>query len=358
MISKKRSQEIFLDLVNIYSPSGHEEKLAKYLIDFFAKLGKRARRDKIGNVIMHLPGKGEPLLVCAHLDTLPAKTAIKPIVKNGVIASDGTTILGADDKAGIAPILCAVEHLIKNNKPHRSLELVFTVNEEIDNAGAVNLNYKKLKSKQAILIDDCAKLGRITLASPFLYDLEIKVKGKSVHAGDSPEKGVNALQVASRAIAELKIGRINKYTTTNLVLVEGGKDASEVPGEIVIKGEARSLRQEMALEQIDKINKTFKKYVRRFRAKLYFKSKLFAKGYEHKKSSPLVKTLADLNTEFGLKTVYQKTVFMTDANIFNARRIEMVNISFGGFGCHTNKERISVDELQQLSEYLTVLFLL
>lgn len=354
MITKKRSREIFLDLVKIYSPSGKEDAVAKYIVDFFKVLKKRARRDKHGNVTVNIPGDAESLLLCAHMDTVPAENEIKPTVKKGVIKSDGTTILGADDKAGIASILCAIEHLVLSNKPHRSLELVFTVGEEVDHSGAFNLNYKKLRSKEAILIDDCAKLGRVTLASPFLYELEIRVKGKSAHIGALPQRGVNALQIASKAIGEIRLGRINRTTTVNLGLISGGTEVSEIPGEVIIKGEVRSIKQEKALENIDKINRVFKKFVRRYKARLYFRSKLFVKGYEHNKTNKLIKSIDALNKEFGFKTVYQKDHYLTDANVFNSKGIEMVNISFGGHGEHTNKEWIKIDELKNLAEYLVV----
>jgi tripeptide aminopeptidase len=352
MISKLQITKTFIDLVTIDSLSGKEAKVATYIVKYLKNLKIKVVRDKYKNVLATIPGIGEPLLLCAHMDTVEPGRGIKPIVKNNIIKSDGTTVLGGDDKAGITEILEAVKYLKQKKISHRALELIFTREEETTFAGSLNLNYKKIKSKEALILDLARIPGNITMASPFIYIIDIKVKGRAAHAGSFPEKGINAISVASSAIAELKIGRINKSTTSNIGTIKGGVIRNGVPELVTIRAEVRSFKQESALKQVDIINKAFKKAIRRYKAKLVFKVKLDCHGYSHLRNNKLVKQIAETNKLVKVKTSYIKSGGVSDANVFMMKNINTVDIAIGGKNIHSTKESIKISEMQTIIEFL------
>jgi len=351
MINKKQITKTFLDLVAIDSLSGKEAKVATYIIRYLKKLKIKVNRDRYKNVIARLDGVGEPIILSAHMDTVGPGRGIKPVVKKNIIKSDGSTILGADDKAAIAEILEAVKYLKQKGLKHRPLELVFTREEESDFSGALNLDYKKLKAKDVLVLDYSLPPGAIVLKSPFIYIFDIKVKGRAAHAGDSPEKGINAIKVAGDAIADLKIGRINKSLVTNIAIVKGGTARNTVPDLLEIKGEVRAFNQETALRQVDIISKAFKKSVRKHKAKLTFKTKLDCHGYVHKRSNHLVKEIVLASKELRIKNVYLSQG-VSDANVFNRKGMNAVVISKGGRNPHTTKENIKISEMQTVTKFL------
>lgn len=352
MIRPKQVTKTFIDLVKIDSLSGKERKVAAYIIKYLKDLGIKSGRDSYGNVIARVSGNGEPFILSAHMDTVQPGIEIKPIIKKGIIKSDGTTILGADDKAGITAILEAVKECKKKKLRHRPLELIFTREEEIGCVGARQLNFKKLKAKEGLAIDSTSSLGHITLAEPFIYVIEIWVKGRAAHGGAHPEKGIDALRIVAKALNEIKLGRIDKSTTANMGIIKGGTAFNTVPENIYIKGDARSHFLKKAQQQVDIINKAFKKQVRLKKARLKFKATLALKGFNYLRSDKLIKKIADLNKDMKFKTVFERSGGVSDASIFAGKGVKVINISYGGRGGHTTKETIKVRELTRLTEFL------
>lgn len=352
MIIKKQVLKTFIQLVTIDSPSGEEKKVGDYIVRYLKKIKIKAVRDSYGNLIAKVPGTGAPLLLSAHMDTVEPGKGIKPMVKGNIIKTNGTTILGADDKAGITGILEAASYLKKKKIKHRPLELIFTREEEVGLKGAANLNYKKVKAKEGLVIDSDKPLGHITLAAPFIYKIDIRIKGRGAHAGAEPEKGINAIQIAAKAMSEFKIGRINKSTTNNIGVIQGGSVVNSVPAEVTIKAEARSHDIKLAQEQVDIMNKAFKKHVRRFKARLYFKAKLECYGYKHLRNDSFIKTIAQVNKRLGNKVVYYASGGAGDANVMAGKKIKAVVISYGGANCHTTKEIARISELVKATKFL------
>ncbi len=200
-INQKRLVSEFIKLVKISSESGEEQEIIKYLKKELQKLGFKTFIDKTGNLIARNSEKPK-LILSAHTDTVKQGKNIKPIItKSGVIKTDGSTILGADNKSGIAAIL-EVLRMVKDNKQKIGLEVVFTVSEEIGLIGSSNLDFKKLKAKKAINID--GRPGRIDAGEPATMHFDIEITGKAAHAGLRPEEGINAIRIASESISKIK----------------------------------------------------------------------------------------------------------------------------------------------------------
>ena len=249
MINEKRMAETFMDLVRIDSVSREERRLALYLQDLLRSLGAQTVFDNsaaqtgsdTGNLIARFKGHStaSPLLFSAHMDTVEPGRGISPILQNGRITSDGTTILGADDKSALAIFIEMLRVLKESGRPYPPLEFVFSTCEEIGLLGAKHLDWSLISARHGYVLDTRDPGGLVTRA-PSANRLKITVVGRDAHAGSTPEKGINAIWVAARAIATLELGRVDAETTCNLGVIHGGDATNIVPKQVEVDGEVRS----------------------------------------------------------------------------------------------------------------------
>ncbi len=267
MVNRERLAETFEFLVKIDSVSKKEGKIAKELEKILKSMGASVHYDnagekiggETGNLIAWLDGDIDmpPLMLNAHMDTVEPGEGVKPVLKDGVFYSDGTTILGADDKSAIAIIIETLNVLKEDKIPCGPLEIVFTISEEIGLLGAKHLDYSMIKSKSGYTIDAMDIEGIVTRA-PGANRFEIKIYGKDAHAGAAPEQGINAILLASKAISTLNLGRIDHETTCNIGTIQGGNATNIVPKLVTIKGETRSHDPEKLENLTGKILDAFK----------------------------------------------------------------------------------------------------
>jgi len=239
----------FLDMVKIDSVSRKEHRLCQALQKMLLPLGAEIIIDNAahkiegncGNLIARFPGtiSGPSLMFCAHMDTVEPGENVNPIISDGLFKSDGTTVLGGDDKSGIAVLIECMRVIKENNIPHGPIELVFTVGEEVGLMGAKNLQYDHLAASYGYVLD-VKDPDTIITHAPSAVRFEITITGKDAHAGMEPEKGINSIHLAAKAIAALPVGRVDHETTLNVGLIEGGAGTNIVPKTTTIQGEARS----------------------------------------------------------------------------------------------------------------------
>jgi len=249
IIDQDRLAKTFLELVRIDSVSREEGALCRYLTRRLGQLSVETLVDDAGeavdgdcgNLIGRYGGNrdAQPLLLSAHMDTVEPGRGVEPVFENGVFRSRGNTILGADDKCGIAIILEALELMVEHDQPCGPLELLFSVCEEIGLQGAKHLAFDQFKAQEGYVLDTRNPEVIITRA-PAANRIRLEIGGRAAHAGAEPEKGINAIELAARAIASLKLGRIDHETTCNIGMVEGGVAVNIVPDRVVVHGEARS----------------------------------------------------------------------------------------------------------------------
>jgi tripeptide aminopeptidase len=344
---------LFTDLCRIDSPSGEETEVANHIIRHMDRHKIKAIRDNYGNVIARIAGEGKPLMLSAHLDTVEPGRGVKPVARNGIIRSDGRTILGADDKAGLAVAMAVAEAAVEQGRRIRPLELVFTRQEETELDGVRHLDWKGIKAREGFILDGSDDPGRITIASPYIYNVDIQVTGRAAHAGVEPDKGINALAIAADAISTLKLGRIDRQTTANIGIFSAGSAVNSIPAKAVIHAETRSHIHESVLTQIDVIKRAFKQAVGRKRgAKLSFKSTLACRGYRYDKKDPLIKELKAAMTAHGWKVAYEESCGASDANVWAEKKIKAVEISVGYRDAHTTGEWIKVDDIWSVFQFL------
>ncbi len=365
MVNAERLKRFFLDLVQIDSHSREEKDVADYIKARLESLGAVVSMDdaaekiggNCGNLLVRVSGslnnQVEPLLFCAHMDTVVPGKGVRPVEEDGIIRSSGDTILGSDDKSGIAAILEMLHILKENEIPHGELEILFTVAEEIGLFGARNFDTGVLKSKRGYFLDT-ETVSEIGMAAPAAYRMTYRVFGKEAHAGLAPEKGISAIVLASKAIVNMPLGRIDDETTANIGFIEGGQASNIITPQVTLRGEARSHSDEKLEKQVQLMREAFQDVVnstsievdgKEYKARFEESSSREYKSFYVPESSPTYQLVANAGREIGLDMKKEISGGGSDANIFNERGIESVIVGTGMQDVHTVKEHIKFDDI-------------
>lgn len=342
--------ELFMEMVRIDSESGKERKFLAWLSELFRRdLGAECGFDLYGNLIATLPGKDsereEPILLCAHADTVKPGVGIEPVLEDGRIRSRGETVLGADDKAGILAIYLGV--LSASKRP--PLEIVITREEEVGLLGAKNLDYSRLRSRIGFVFDG-EDLSEIVIGGPSHFLIDVEVVGRAAHAGMEPEKGISAITALSRAIVRLPQGKIDHETTANVGVVQGGTVRNAVPERAKVLAECRSLDHRKAVELSEIYVRIFEEEAERMGAKAEVKVELAYRATRLPEDSPAVALAREAVSSLGMEPVLHLIRGGTDASILNQHGIEAVVLGMGAREAHTKDEWISVEDLKRAGE--------
>ena len=347
MINKDELVNDFISLVKIDSPSFKEEEVIKYCCKEFETLGldyEKTPFDNTSNIYAFKKGELDGgLILGAHMDVVQPCIGIKPQVNNGKITSDGTTILGGDNKIAVACIIYALKILNKNKIPHIDIELAFSSAEEAGVYGAKYFDTSKFKYKEGVIFDAGGEMGGIVTGAPTHDVYTITVKGKSAHAGISPDNGDNAIIKAAKIIPLLPYGRIDRQTVSNVGVIRGGKATNIVPDEVVLKGELRSHSNEVLDEYKNKIEKTLKES---------FKENEYEIDYERQyhhfdidKKHPLILKISNIMKNIDIEPRPFITGGGSDANVFNKKGLEIINVSCGMMKPHSLEEYVLIEDL-------------
>ncbi|HOO97619.1 MAG TPA: M20/M25/M40 family metallo-hydrolase [Caldisericia bacterium] len=358
-MNEKRLLETFLELVQIDSESGHEKAVANYLVTRFDSLSMDWQIDKageqidsdVGNLFARMKGT-VPGSIClsAHMDTVKPGIGVKPQTKSGFITSDGTTILGADDKSGLAVMLEVLEYF--KDRPHPTIELVCDIQEEMGLRGASLFDASVLESKETIVLDTNGAPGAIIMAAPYQVVYNTIINGKSSHAGIAPEKGISAIRVASEAIANMKLGRIDKETTSNIGVIKGGKSFNIVPDYCEVLFEARSIDKTKFDTQVSHMKDEFLRACGKVGATVEFVPENLLVGFRFTPEDELPSKLAKAATDVGIEPRFDISGGGSVANVFNAKGKTAVVVSTGMENPHGLDERIKIEHLNQLGKWM------
>jgi tripeptide aminopeptidase len=353
--------QTFLDMVRIDSPSGEEAAMRDYLIARVAEKGLAYQVDGGGNLIVEIPShqaKHDRILVLSgHMDVVPPCHNIQPKVEeiggDRLISSDNTTVLGADDKSGLAPILEAVFFSLENQLPRPNLRFIFTTREETALAGAKELADESLKAAFAITLDHTGKQGVIINQAPSYIEFEIECQGKSVHAGIMPEQGVNAIVFAGKVIEKLHLGRLDEFTTSNIGFLTGGKATNIVPDLAVLRGELRGHQTETLQRELEHIEAVLAEVSQGMPGTSYtFKHHTLFEAYQLDETHPGVVNLVNAARKTGLEPSFMRTNGGSDNNVFVKRGLPGVVLSAGYMEPHSLKERVKLSEMTLCTEFL------
>lgn len=367
MIKRERLVSSFMEMVKISSPSGKEEKFADYLRERLSAMGLEVVVDreaaaaagvKTGNLLARLPATkpGIPgLFFAAHMDTVTPGEGIKPMLKDGVICSAGDTILGADDKSGIAALLEALQDLGEEKIPHGELELLFTFGEEVGLLGSRYLTEGLVHARQGFVLDSGGAPGTLINQGPAQDNVEAVICGKAAHAGVNPEDGTCAIQVAARAIDRMKLLRIDRDTTANIGLITGGTATNIVCDKVELKGEARSLVMEKLEKQSAHMRSALEEACAEFDARLELKITRMYPSFKVEETAPVVLLAKAAAAKAGLDLHIVSSGGGSDANYFNARGLTAVNLGTGMTRVHTTQEFIKPEDLVKTAAFVSAL---
>ncbi len=341
----KRMIDQFMKMVQIGSESGNEAEFIEYLMEEFSRIGADARKDAYGNLVARWPGKNStaaPILLACHADTVKPGRGIEPVLEGEVITSRGETILGADDKAGIAEMLEA----LRTAKVRPPVEVAISRQEEVGLHGVKNMDFRLLHARRGFLLDNDT-LDTIVIGGPSYFAIDVDVKGRSAHAGMEPEKGINAIAAAAKAIAALRLGRLDHETTANVGVISGGIIRNGVPAAASFLAECRSLTHKKALALANEMERIIKREVKAAGASVVIKTDNLCKAVQIAPDAWTVVTAQKALKTVGIKARTTFITGFTDASIYNNHGIEMAVVGIGARNEHSTEEHIHIADMEK-----------
>jgi tripeptide aminopeptidase len=371
MINPQRLAEEFSRLATIASPAFREGAISRYLVERFEQLGATVVEDdsaavtgsESGNLIATIParsGSGEALLLSVHMDTVGPAEGVKPVLRDGVFTSAGETILGADDKAGIAEVIEALEVVREQGIEHGPIEVVITVCEEVGLLGAKHLDFGRITARRGLALDTSGVDWLINTA-PGANKMRFEITGRESHAGIAPEKGISAIEVAARGIGAMRLGRVDHETTANIGTIQGGQATNIVPRRVMLEGEARSHDEAKLAAQTAHMVGCLEEAARQAERIIDGEPAVVTVRKEVISDYPRMAVALDTSIvrlarqaaeRLGRSLEVRDGGGGSDANIFNSRGIETVILGTGMTQVHSIEESVSVADMVRVAELL------
>jgi tripeptide aminopeptidase len=360
VIDRDRLTQHFLRLVQIDSIPRHEGAIARVLAEELAALGGVVEFDdagtkvngEVGNLIARFAGStaAPPLLLCAHMDTVEPGIGVKPVIEGDVIRSDGTTVLGGDDKSGVAIVCECVRLCRERGLPMPPVDVVFTICEEVGLQGARHLDLAKVRARYGLVFDSDA-VGCVFTRAPGSNHIEATVRGRAAHAGMAPEKGINAIQIAAEGIAAMQLGRIDHETTANIGMIKGGRGVNTVPESVWLLGEARSHDADKLAAQTEHMCASLRGAVARHAgASIDLTVEAIYEAMHVRDDTPIMQLVRAAALQVGRTIESAGMGGGCDANILNRRGLQVVNLGTGMREIHTTKEWLQVSDMIAAAE--------
>jgi tripeptide aminopeptidase len=357
--------DLFLELAALRTPPGEERAAADVVSSYLRALGLEPDEDDCGQTIGSTIGNlyarleptaaGTPLFLCAHLDTVPPDGELRPVVEDGVVRNAGGTILGADNKAAVVAMLEGVRRVLAENRPHAGVELVFTPKEEVGLLGAGAFDHDRLRAQIGYVYDQAGPIGEIVLGAPWSRSMEVRFHGRSSHSGMFPEEGRSAIQAAARAIADLRLGRVDDETTANVGVISGGTAGNIVPEWCTFLAEARCHDERKLGEVVQEMVEAISFAATAVECEVETTMRKSYTGYRLKRDEEAVRLAAAALERCGREVRYGLSGGGADANVFNERGRRCVNLANAMTDIHTPDERIAVADLDAMVEVTVAL---
>lgn len=353
----------FLELVKIPVSSRNERAIADCVIGKLKDLGLEVYEDETaakidgntGNLHAILKGDSsiEPLLFSAHLDRVKNNGAIKPIVdrEEGKIKADGKTILAADDISGVCVVLEALRKIVESKNVHGDIEVAFSVCEEAGVLGSKYYDFSRFKAKKAYVFDAPGRIGKVVLQAPAKAKITYKIHGLSAHAGNEPEKGINAVKGAAALVMSLPDSRITPMTTTNVsTILAGGNTTNVVCDYAEVLAEARSTDKQEFEEILKEFEKPITDIEQKYGVHIECSIDVLYQTFKIEENEDIVQIAAKAFTKLGIEPTFARGGGGMDGNHFNANGIQAIGIAPGYFKNHTPDEYIYIDDLLKCGE--------
>lgn len=370
MIKQDRLTDYTMDLITIDSPSKQEKEVAMKLKYDMEQIGAQCSFDSadekvggnVGNLTVKVKGNTDapPFFFSSHMDTVSPGIGIKPHIKEGIMRSDGTTILGSDDKSGVAIIVEVIKSLKENNIPHGDIEVAFTICEEIGLLGAKYYDINNISAKHGIVLDSSTP-DRLVLRCPSAEELNFTVHGIEAHAGLCPQDGISAIKVASDAISIMTFGRIDHETTSNIGIIKGGIATNIVTGKVEVVGEVRSHDEQKLKAHVYHMTECFTNSAKKHKivlngkqleAKIDVRTERSYDRMDVGDDSFITKLVLKAVQNLGHKVKLHTTGGGCDANYFNKFGLSCANLGTGMYELHTVNEYLILEEQQRCAKIM------
>ncbi|SNB45872.1 M20/M25/M40 family metallo-hydrolase [Geobacter sp. DSM 9736] len=365
MIDRNRLFGTFMDICATDSEPKKERLLAEKLTRHLLELGFVVTEDDAGeksggdtgNLFGRLEGRGggTPLLFSCHMDRVSPGRGVRPRIEGDFIVSDGTTVLGADDAAGIAAILEALTAIKERNLPHPTVEVVFTVAEELALVGSRFFDLGRVAAPCCFVLDASGPVGEIVIQAPEQAKIQAVFNGRKAHAGFAPEEGVSAILMAAAAISRMKLLRVDPQTTANIGSISAAGPTNIVPDRCELEAEARSLDPEKLRVQVNLMTEAMRSAAAAQGGSVEITVTSCYPGYTLAEDSQPARRAASAAQRVGLPVTFKSTGGGSDANIFNSGGLPSVVLSCGYEAVHTTAERIALDQLASLADWVLAL---
>lgn len=342
--------DLFLEIARIEGLSGAENDVADFVTRFLERLGLTVEREepveggRCGNVVCRVAGGGARVLG-AHLDTARSTAALSPIVGDDRITSDGTTVLGVDNRVGVAVLLHVAERVVRESLPTPGFTLAFTVREETDLAGSTTLALDDAW-REAFVFDSSLRPGAFIRAAYGARFFRAAIRGRPAHAGLAPETGIDAIGVAARAVAALRTGRVGNDTTCNVGLIRGGSSVNTVPEHVELEGEVRSSTREGVDAHLSEVHGVFEREANAAGARLEWEARWDFEPFTLPEDSPICVAASQAIARGGLTPTSVVSTGGSDASVYNARGLSAVNLGIGAQNPHANEEFVLLEDLE------------
>lgn len=374
-IQRERLAATFTSLCEISSPSRREGNIAKHLKNVFAELGadlilednsSKETGSECGNLIIRFNSNHddiEGVFFACHMDTVEPGDDVQVDRTGDIFTSRGDTILGSDDKSGIAAIIEMLTLIKEQQIKHGLIEIILTTCEEVGLLGAKNLDYKQLHTTYGYALDS-SSIDTVIYGAPAANKFSIEITGAAAHAGLNPEKGISAIQVAAKAINETKLGRLDEESTANLGIIHGGVATNIVPEQVIIKGEVRSHSAEKLSSYTTEIENVFKKTVEEWcnpspenttRPQLNITTKAEYPALRLSLDSAVIERVRKAGEKTGKNLQFLTAGGGSDANIFNGYGLPTAIVATGMQNVHTTDEQLDLNHLVSLTELIYVI---
>jgi tripeptide aminopeptidase len=360
MSDQNEALSLFLELATLPSPPGEERPVADVVLRYLRGLGLAPDEDgagaeidsTAGNIYVRLEptAEGTPLFFCAHLDTVPPSGPLEPVVEDGMVRNAGGTILGADNKSAVVAMLEGTRRVLAEGRPHAGIELVFTPKEEVGLIGVAAFDHDRLHADVGYVYDQAAPIGEIILGAPHAQSMQVTFHGRAAHSGMFPEEGRSAIQAAAKAVADLRLGRVDAESTANVGLISGGTAGNIVPEWCTFLAEARCQDERRLHELVQEMLDVFSFAATTADCEVETETRKSYKGYRFKKEQDVVALAAAALARCGYEPSYALSGGAADANVFNDRGRRCVNLANGMTDIHTPDERIAVADLDAMIE--------
>jgi tripeptide aminopeptidase len=362
LINSDRLLDTFLTICRIDSFHPGEAEVMAVLRDRLSRAGVAVNEDEYGNLQGDWPGIGDlanadPVLLCAHVDTILPTPGMEPVVRDGAVWSDGSHVLGADDKAAVAAIVEAIETIAESGRAHPPVEVLLTVGEEVGHIGSKAFDATRLKSRIGFVPDSDGPVGRIILASPWAQHVTVTFHGRGAHAGLEPENGRNALVMAARAVAALPWGRLDDETTANVGTISGGEAPNVVASEAEMTFEVRSLDETKHQQCIDRVLAACDRAAKDLDGAITRDVPIRLRGFRFEEDDPIVERAKSAIRAAGIEPHCAVSCGGSDANELNAKGLPTLVLSVAYRDIHSVNESMPLDQLYALGNVCAALML-